>query len=115
VPRGSSRECSASGAALIVPAFRQFTDLTFPSAAATSLAVIALVSSTTVVGILGQGGTISAAGWTFAASAGAGMLIGRKAASRLPVRWLQVAFAVLVLCVATAWLVKLQGSTPSPA
>ncbi|MDO9600339.1 MAG: sulfite exporter TauE/SafE family protein [Azoarcus sp.] len=95
------------GGFLIVPAFRQFSDLTMQAAAATSLAVIALVSTTTVIGTLLHGGQINLLGWTFIVTTGVGMLIGRILATRIPGRWLQAGFGVVVLLVAVAWLARL--------
>ncbi|WP_300436570.1 sulfite exporter TauE/SafE family protein [Zoogloea sp.] len=94
------------GGFLIVPAFRQYSDLTMAASAATSLAVIALVSSTTVLGSLLGGAEISALGWVFIAATGVGMIAGRSVAIRIPGRWLQIGFAGAVLLVATVWLAK---------
>lgn len=92
------------GGFLIVPAFRQFSELSLQAAAATSLAVIALVSSFTVAGTLLHGARIPAVGWIFIGSTGLGMLAGRRVAHRLPAHWLQIAFALLILAVASYWL-----------
>lgn len=95
------------GGFLIVPAFRQFSDLTMQAASATSLAVIALVSTSTVIGTLLHGGQISRVGWAFIVTTGVGMLIGRALAIWIPGRWLQTGFGMVVLLVAVAWLVRL--------
>ena len=95
------------GGFLIVPAFRQFSDLTMQAASATSLAVIALVSTSTVIGTLLHGGQISRVGWAFIVTTGVGMLIGRALAIWIPGRWLQTGFGMVVLLVAVVWLVRL--------
>ena len=92
------------GGFLIVPAFRQFSDLTMRASAATSLAVIALVSTATVLGSLLGGARIPGVGWVFIAATGAGMVAGRHFSPRIPEQWLQTGFALLVLLVAFAWL-----------
>lgn len=82
----------------------QFSELSLQAAAATSLAVIAQVSSFTVAGTLLHGARIPAVGWIFIGSTGLGMLAGRRVAHRLPAHWLQIAFALLILAVASYWL-----------
>ncbi|AVA35862.1 sulfite exporter TauE/SafE family protein [Cupriavidus metallidurans] len=95
------------GGFLIVPAFRQFSNMTMQASTATSLAVIALVSSSTVAGTLLGGVRIPAVGWVFIAATVAGMLVGRSLAGRLPAKWLQVGFALIVLLVALVWLARI--------
>lgn len=94
------------GGFLIVPAFRQFSDLTMQASAATSLAVIALVSTATVAGSLAAGAHVSASAWAFIAGTAGGMFAGRLAAGRLPWQWLQRIFAWTVLAVAAALFAK---------
>lgn len=83
------------GGFLIVPGIRQFSNLGMHGIVATSLAVIALVSASTVAGFLLSGGSLSSGAWIFVAAAAAGMLGGRLLAPRLPARYLQLGFAVL--------------------
>lgn len=90
------------GGFLIVPAFRQFSDLTMQASAATSLAVIALVSSATVASSLAAGATLAPSAWAFIAGTAGGMFAGRLTAARLPWQWLQRIFAWTVLAVAAA-------------
>jgi uncharacterized protein len=92
------------GGFLIVPAFRRFSDLTMSASAATSLAVIALVSTATVLGSLLGGARIPGVGWVFIAATGAGMLGGRHFGPRIPEQCLQAGFALLMLLVAVVWL-----------
>lgn len=92
------------GGFLIVPALRQFSDLTMAAAAATSLAVIALVSTSTVIGSLLHGGRIGPTGWAFIAATGAGLLLARHFARHIPDRLLQRGFGWIVVLVAMAWL-----------
>jgi uncharacterized membrane protein YfcA len=92
------------GGFLIVPAFRQFSDLSMAAASATSLAVIALVSATTVSGSVLHGAHFGVAGGVFIGATAAGMLLARRLAPRLPERWLQLTLAAVILVVALAWL-----------
>lgn len=94
------------GGFLIVPAFRQFSDLSMQASSATSLAVIALVSSVTAAGTLVHGARIPPAGLAFILATGAGMLLGRRLAGRIEADWLQLGFALSVLAVALVWLAK---------
>ena len=94
------------GGFLIVPAFRQFSELTMRASAATSLAVIAPVSTTTVLGSLLGGTRIPGVGWVFIAATAGGIVAGRHFSSRIPEQWLQTGFALLVLLVAVAWLAR---------
>lgn len=90
------------GGFLIVPGFRQFSDLSMQASAATSLAVIALVSTVMVAGSLAAGAQLSAAAGAFIAGTAGGMFAGRVAAGRLSGQWLQRIFAWTVLAVAAA-------------
>jgi len=94
------------GGFLIVPAFRQFSNITMHGIVATSLMVIALVSGTTVIGTLVHGTRIPVLGWVFIATAVLGMLLGRWAAPHLPARRLQIGFAVVTLAVALILIIK---------
>lgn len=88
------------GGFLIVPAFRQWTDIRMHSIVATSLLVVALVSIGAAVSALGSGAQISHTGMLFIVASMAGMIGGRTAAPRLPGRQLQVGFALLSVGVA---------------
>ena len=85
---------------------RQFSELTMRASAATSLAVIAPVSTTTVLGSLLGGTRIPGVGWVFIAATAGGIVAGRHFSSRIPEQWLQTGFALLVLLVAVAWLAR---------
>ncbi|WP_430231378.1 sulfite exporter TauE/SafE family protein [Paraburkholderia tropica] len=94
------------GGFLIVPALRQFTDIEMPMAAATSLSVVALVSSLTAATTLASGVYVPGAGWSFIATTVLGLAGGRQLAQRVPSRWSQIVFSVLVFGVALVWLAK---------
>jgi uncharacterized membrane protein YfcA len=94
------------GGFIMVPAFRRFTDITMHGTVATSLAVIALISLSTVASLLMRGADISATGWNFVIAAVAGMVAGRLAAAHVPAKWLQATFASLAVAVAFILLVK---------
>ncbi len=83
------------GGFLIVPGIRQFSDLTMHAIVVTSLAVIALISASTVAGVLLSGRVLVPGAWAFVAAAVAGMLASRLLAPHLPARYLQLGFAVL--------------------
>lgn len=94
------------GGFVMVPALQRFTTLTTQSIVATSLAVIALVSMAGV-GASAAGGQLQ---WTialpFAVGALAGMLLGRRLATKLSGPHLQKAFAVVSALVAVALLIR---------
>lgn len=94
------------GGFVMVPALRRYTDLPMPSAVATSLAVIALISAAGVAASA-AGGTLA---WSvaapFSAGALAGMLGGRAACARLPGAHVQMAFAAVAATVAVGMLAK---------
>lgn len=94
------------GGFIMVPAFRRFTNITMHGTVATSLAVIALISLSTVASLLIQGVNISATGWNFVIAAVVGMVAGRLAAAHVPAKWLQATFASLAVLVAFILLVK---------
>jgi len=83
------------GGFLIVPAFRQWTDIRMHSVVATSLLVVALVSLGATVSAVGAGAQVSRIGAFFIAASMVGMAGGRVAAPHLPGARLQVGFAVL--------------------
>ncbi len=94
------------GGFVIVPAFKRYTNLDMHAIVATSLTVIALVSLSTVAGVLAHGLIIPALGWQFVAAAVVGMIIGRLSAARMPARLLQIAFAVIAAVAAVILLGK---------
>ena len=83
------------GGFIIVPALRRFTDLEMRSVVATSLAVIALVSTGGVVTAAASGHVSWSIASPFAAGAVLGMLGGRVVANRIKGPRLQQAFAVV--------------------
>ncbi|WPO98364.1 sulfite exporter TauE/SafE family protein [Pseudomonas sp. HR96] len=94
------------GGFLLVPAFRQLTDIRLHGIVATSLMVIALVSLMAIVGAVRAGVVIPPAGGVFIVASVLGMLAGRIAAPHVPPRALQNGFAGLCLLVAAYLLCK---------
>jgi uncharacterized membrane protein YfcA len=88
------------GGFLIVPAFKQWTDLRMHGIVATSLLVIALVSMGSAASALRMGAQVAPTGFVFIAAAMAGMFVGRRVLPRLPGLVLQTGFAVLSIAVA---------------
>lgn len=84
------------GGFVIVPALRRFTDITMQGVVATSLALIALVSTGTVVMAAAHGRPLPlAVAAPFAAGAALGMVAGRRLARKLSASLLQRIFAVV--------------------
>ncbi|MGY2291171.1 sulfite exporter TauE/SafE family protein [Pseudomonas sp. SDO528_S397] len=94
------------GGFLIVPAFKQLTDVQMRGIVATSLMVISLISLIGVVGAFQAGVTIMPTGWVFIGASIVGMLAGRRLCSVIPARTLQVGFAGLCAVVAAGMLFK---------
>ncbi len=94
------------GGFLIVPGIRQFSNLTMHAIVVTSLAVIALISATTVAGVLLSGRALASGAWIFVIAALAGMLGSRLLAPHLPARHLQLGFATLASLAALMLLGK---------
>ncbi len=94
------------GGFLILPAFRQFSDLSMQAASATSLAVIALVSASTATGSLLHGGGFDSTGLTFIVATASGLMVARAFSARIPEHWLQRGLGVVILGVALVWLGK---------
>ncbi|GAB2885660.1 sulfite exporter TauE/SafE family protein [Paralcaligenes ginsengisoli] len=94
------------GGFIIVPAFKRYTNIDMHSIVATSLAVIALVSMSTVAGIVLHGTRISGMGWNFVGAAVAGMVLGRLASPHIPSRLLQIGFSGIATLVAVIMLIK---------
>ena len=87
------------GGFLIVPAFKQFSNISMQGIVATSLMVIALISASSVAGALLAGQQIPPEGWCFIAAAAGGMLLGRRIAPKVPEKWLQIGFATITLII----------------
>lgn len=99
------------GGFVIVPALRRHTDLEIRSIQATSLAVIALVSTSGVAAATFHGPVLWAVALPFAAGSVMALLVGQQLARRLDAGRLQQAFAwfsvlvaLLMLARAFAWL-----------
>ena len=92
------------GGFLIVPAFKQWTDIKIHGIVATSLFVIAMVSVSTTMNALLSGAQLGLAGGMFIAAAILGMLGGRLVAPRLHARMLQTSFSLLSIAVGVAML-----------
>jgi uncharacterized membrane protein YfcA len=94
------------GGFVIVPALRRYTDLEIRSIQATSLAVIALVSSSGVVAAALHGPVLWTVALPFAVGAAAALLVGRQLANILDGTRLQQAFAWFCLLVAVLMLAR---------
>jgi uncharacterized membrane protein YfcA len=88
------------GGFLVVPALTRATELSIQSVVATSLTVVALISTTALFMAAASGRINWAIALPFAAGATIGMLLGRKFASGIPERILQRAFALISIAVA---------------
>lgn len=94
------------GGFVVVPALQRHTDLAAQSVVATSLAVIALVSLAGVATSISGGHVGAGVALPFAAGSVAGMGAGSMLASRLPQRYLKIAFGVICLGVAAGMIAK---------
>lgn len=94
------------GGFVMVPALRRYTDLAMQSVVATSLAVIALVSTTGVVSSAAAGTLNWSVAMPFSAGALAGMAGGRLLAARLAGPLLQKGFAVVSALVAVGLVAR---------
>ncbi|MFB3304013.1 sulfite exporter TauE/SafE family protein [Pseudomonas sp. AMR01] len=94
------------GGFLIVPAFKQLTDVQMRGIVATSLMVISLISLVGVVGAFRAGISIEPMGWVFIGASILGMLLGRRLCTVIKARVLQVGFASLCVLVAAGMLFK---------
>ncbi|WP_084379210.1 sulfite exporter TauE/SafE family protein [Pseudomonas mucidolens] len=92
------------GGFLIVPAFKQLTDVQMRGIVATSLMVISLISLVGVIGAFHAGVSIDAMGWVFIGASIVGMLVGRRLGSLIKAGVLQVGFASLCGVVAVGML-----------
>ncbi|SEJ68184.1 sulfite exporter TauE/SafE family protein [Pseudomonas sp. NFR16] len=94
------------GGFVIVPALTRYTDLDVKSIVATSLTVIALVSTASVVTASVSGVMHWTVGLPFAAGAVAGLLAGRQLAGFLAGPRLQQLFAISGFCAAVLLIIK---------
>lgn len=94
------------GGFVIVPALRHTTDLPMHSIVATSLMVVALVSTFAVAASAWTGHLDLAVAWPFATGALLGMMIGRAFASKIAAAKLQQGFAALAIVVAVGLIAK---------
>ena len=85
---------------------QRFTNLTHQSIVLTSLAVIALVSGSTVLQMLLHDTRILPSGWWFVGATALGMVVSRLFAHKVPQHWLQRGFALLVLLAMLLLLLK---------
>jgi uncharacterized membrane protein YfcA len=94
------------GGFIIVPALRQFTNVSMNGIVATSLMVIALISTATVGSAVRNGFELPSVAVGFVLCASLGLIVGRRLAPRIPARLLQKAFAVICAAVACLMLFK---------
>lgn len=94
------------GGFVLVPALQRYTDLDIRAIVATSLAIIALVSSSAVVASALAGTMHWAVAVPFTAGALIGMFGGRLVSSRLAGPHLQIGFAAVAAIVAVGMIVK---------
>jgi uncharacterized membrane protein YfcA len=95
------------GGFLIVPLLRRYSDISMHGVVATSLMVIALVSTGSVGAALWHGATLPPLPTAlFAGATCAGMVAGRLLCRRIDRRQVQRAFAALLLAVAAAMLAR---------
>jgi len=97
------------GGFVIIPALTRYTDLNPKSIVATSLAVIALVSTGSVITASASGVMHWSIGWPFAAGAVAGLFIGRYTVRYLAGPRLQQLFAVTGIIAAGLLVVRTLG------
>lgn len=95
------------GGFVIVPALRQFTDISLHGIVATSLMVIALVAGGAVLVMWGHGSPLP---WSVAApfvgATAVGMVVGRIGVRHLPAQLLQRTFSLLIGVVAVSFAIK---------
>lgn len=97
------------GGFIIVPALTRYTDLDVRSIAATSLAVIAMASTSGLLASHGHGQLDWSLAGSFAASAVLALWVGRRFAKSLPPALLQRGFAALSAVVALLMLARGMG------
>lgn len=94
------------GGFVIVPGLRRVSDLDIRSGVATSLMVIATISTISALTMLLHGGGVSTTGLWFIAAAAVGTLCGRWLSRYIAVRSLQCVFAVVTLLAACVMFLK---------
>ena len=92
------------GGFIIVPAISYFTELRMQSIVATSLMVVALLSTITIFAAGSQGAVFTPSSWVFVAASLMGMAVARLFASKIPSRVLQRIFAAACVGVAAIML-----------
>jgi uncharacterized membrane protein YfcA len=97
------------GGFVIIPALQRATNLDLRSIQATSLAVIALVSTSGVVAAAASGALDWGVALPFGAGAVVALLVGRRWARRLPAPLLRRVFGVLTFVVALMMLARALG------
>jgi uncharacterized membrane protein YfcA len=101
------------GGFLIVPLMRRFTNLSLPGVVATSLFLIALVSSGGVINALNSGAQLPGLETSgFVLAMVSGMLLGRHLSRRLDARQVQMGFAALLMALALYLITKAWGLYP---
>jgi uncharacterized membrane protein YfcA len=101
------------GGFLIVPLMRRFTNLSLPGVVATSLFLIALVSSGGVINALHSGAHLPAVETSeFVTAMVSGMLIGRTVSRLLQARQVQMGFSALLLALSIYLACKAWGLYP---
>ena len=106
VPGVVSGLLGVGGGFLIVPAFKQLTDVQMRGIVATSLMVISLISAIGVIGAFNAGVRIDDVGVAFIVASIVGMIIGRKLCAKVPARALQVGFASICVVLAAYLLLN---------
>lgn len=94
------------GGFILVPSLLAVSDLPMKAIVATSMGVLALVSTVGVAGATLGGHMQWQLGWPFAVGALAGLLAGRRFASRLAGPRLQQGFALVALAIAAGLVLK---------
>jgi uncharacterized protein len=95
------------GGFVMIPALRRASDIPIPGVIATSLMVMTLVSTAALTAAVSHGAALpSEIALPFSAAAAAGMMGGRLASRRLPVRHVQRLFAALLTAVVAGLLLK---------
>ena len=97
------------GGFIIVPALSYFTELRMHSIVATSLMVVALLSTLTIFAAGAQGAAFPPSAWVFVGASLTGMAVARLFASNIPSKVLQRFFALA--CVAVAAIMLLRASS----
>ena len=94
------------GGFVIVPAFKQWTNVQLHGIVATSLFVVAIVAMGSAITSLATGSNVEQTGVFFVTASVCGMFAGRYVAPLLSAKTVQTAFAVLAMCVAILLLYR---------